>query len=62
MGALTLVLTFPVKFVSTPLIIKYELNTQKNLSSEVTSAAVWDVDTRELMTSVLGRPLKEDWS
>ena len=51
MGALALVVRFPVKFVSTLLIITFELNTRKKLSSEVTSAAVWDVDTRELITS-----------
>ena len=62
MGAFAFVVKFPVEFVSTPLIITYELNTQKKLSSEVTSVAVWDVDTRELMTSVSGRPLKADQS
>ncbi len=62
MGALALVVRFPVEFVSTLLIITYELYTQKKLSSEVTSAAVWDVDTRELMKSISGRPLKADQS
>ena len=62
MGALALVVKCPVKFVSTLLIIMFEVNTQKKVSSEVTSAAVWVEDTRELITSVLGCPLKAGWS
>ena len=62
MGALALVVKCPVNFVSTLLIIMFEVNTQKKLSSEVMSEAVWVEDTRELTTSVLGCPLKADRS
>ena len=62
MGALALVVRCPVKFVSTLLVIMFKVNTQKKLSSEVTSAAVWVKDTRELMTSILGCPIKAGWS
>ena len=62
MGAVALVVKCPVRLVSTLLIITFEVNTQKKISSEVTSAAVWVKDTRELITSVLGCPLKADQS
>jgi hypothetical protein len=62
MGDFALVLIFPVEYESTPLIITYELNTRKKLSSEVTSAAGWDIDTRELMMSLLGHLLKAEQS
>ena len=62
MGALALVVKCPVKCVSTLLIIIFGVNTQKKLSSAVTYAAVLVKDTRKLITSVLGCPLKADWS
>ena len=62
MGVLALVVKCPVKFISALLIIIFEVYTQKKLSSAVTSASVWVEDTRELITSVLGCPLKADRS
>ena len=60
-GALALVVKCPVRCVFALLIITFDVNTQKKLSSEVTSAAAGVEDTRELITSVLGCPLKADW-
>ena len=61
MGALALVVKCPVKFIFALLIIIFEIYTQKKLSSAVISAAVWGEDTRELIASVFGCPLKADW-